>query len=1177
MPLYTKLSGTNPAMLKAMGLYPNMYDPPIDTKKKFVHQLQADRGRERTISFNRSNAEFKNEIYNPAFYEQMKVYTHGDFAGRVMAVYFTTEKMKNKMVQIANKLDDYTKAMPVSIAFSYRDDEGILCGLALAQYSGEYAEDSSNSKPLYAITVVRNTHAPNQERSITFISASDLLGLTNFDQNSDINRRAKTNIPEGSILTEIKADINSEKIYELVSGILENNEISETKYLHLQKRIMDDHFDHRDITRPQITRLLKLAQYISPQVYEQCKTGSQSLNFYEESHYIKLLSRLLSASKRINPRNQEAITIAKGLLIEFFVAKHYQFLDNFALQELSPQQLTFIREKVEQAVSTDDHSLFDENSFNELSNEWHQSYHFQECLLHLKEAIFYCENAAIQKELQSKLPAFEKLASKQARLNLKQKNIVLTSLSHMYAFAHNPTQLDNLNNWKKTYRDFQWDIPQLIAQQQTFAILTQSLNEKSHSISNPFIKQEILTRLSSLKNLQIDTYKPESREIIIQLVETLNNFVETPNEDVYNKLKHYYKKFHITLPPSALLLQSPELANCNYMLSKTTGSYCYDSQGRMVYDAVNNKGQIVMVSRDIQSATEQQAFETALSNALKDKTQIGAKIIEGYRKIPKHNILPIQQELQIYIHTLTNQYQQIFVEYGFNEQECSDLMTQTLSDINQRVMDKLATGLVGAFIRDAKLSRSPDLNHLNRVLKEGIEELKHESKEVFHTHIKKKYAQKIRTQNFNLKEAKHPLIFYHLNKDLGLSTYTEIKESKSGVTYQQITTFHINEQLEAQEKISRLRLQMIASVDNLELFGQSLNDITAKYKMKNQLTSYAFIGPYAEDSQPLDMIQSHLSKAHQFNREHLADDQPIILVQAIDQSGEGHALGYSFLDLTGTRNEATLMAEMAMCANISNDFDLTPYRRFLTSPQTMLSTLYQKLIKSPLLYRSAEGSEMLTQIQHLKTQWQIEANTEAMNDEDLIKKALQKLMAFDLHFGHEYANLLQAMSLTIDKQALIHSNPNTPTWTLNDAQMFDAINRFPRIKAALTSLAHAQDKPNAIAAADALKNNLKQMYDDSLQQGISPLPNLVSQATGTVGTEIKQDLQNMKQNIALRLQHDAQPSNQAKKSILKTTTVNKRHQRTQKSSNKKIRFPSENEQSNVDMDTNNISHRKNKS
>lgn len=250
------------------------------------------------------------------------------------------------------------------------------------------------------------------------------------------------------------------------------------------------------------------------------------------------------------------------------------------------------------------------------------------------------------------------------------------------------------------------------------------------------------------------------------------------------------------------------------------------------------------------------------------------------------------------------------------------------------------------------------------------------------------------------------------------------------------------------------------------------------------------------------------------------DTKPMCYVQAISVNRAGRALGYySYIPFVrqgfgwniNVQNEATLMAEMALmnncCCKDSDRLlwtDITKqYQSFLQrQPATWLQRFLG--INSVYLFKTKEGREICNKIADIKLSWQgstiLNSN---LTVEEFSRLALQKMTAFDLHFSHDYAKLIQALSLYIEKKALFGCKSGNERTVIicGRAVALDQIDLLDeksscRIKTAFINLCEASTPQAAKAAADALRQELDFIYNNRCVYSASSSIPLLDQGAG---------------------------------------------------------------------------------
>jgi hypothetical protein len=291
-------------------------------------------------------------------------------------------------------------------------------------------------------------------------------------------------------------------------------------------------------------------------------------------------------------------------------------------------------------------------------------------------------------------------------------------------------------------------------------------------------------------------------------------------------------------------------------------------------------------------------------------------------------------------------------------------------------------------------------------------------------------------------------------------------------------------------------------------------------KLKKIQNSYAFKGPFVYnlltamdagfyDETVLGNYQTQSAKytilgAHQYNADLLKQNnsdeaKPLCLAQAISVNLHGKPLGYSSY-IYGINDEATLLSEMSLCYSVLGDSILKNYKDFLNpKPAITFWDKFLRLFKSNYFVKTAEGSLLKASIENYKLSWKKEFFcTSSLDTLALAKTSIKKIMAFDLHFSHDYAKLIQSISLFIEQEAIFgckSGNERAPIIAERE-QILNKPEIHADIKEALQNLAEATDKIDAKQCAKILKNCIDKHYDDENLYGAAAVIPLLDQGAG---------------------------------------------------------------------------------
>ena len=223
-----------------------------------------------------------------------------------------------------------------------------------------------------------------------------------------------------------------------------------------------------------------------------------------------------------------------------------------------------------------------------------------------------------------------------------------------------------------------------------------------------------------------------------------------------------------------------------------------------------------------------------------------------------------------------------------------------------------------------------------------------------------------------------------------------------------------------------------------------------------------------------------LQGAHQYNTTHDA----MCFVQNISVNGFGDTLGYKSSD--PLVRESTLMAEMALIHTLCDAQTFAPlleqYQEYLgTQPRT------------PYFSETTQGDAAQVHIFAIKNAWKKETST-TQDPVAAVNMSLKKLIAHDLHFTHEYAKLIQTLSVFAEEASIGGcKSGNERAQAINGrVLMLDAMKPGSAIAKQLAQLANAPEDGVA-AAAKALNQCINQEYNDKGLYAAASVISLVDQ------------------------------------------------------------------------------------
>ncbi|MDX2347214.1 MAG: hypothetical protein QNK11_10135 [Legionella sp.] len=197
---------------------------------------------------------------------------------------------------------------------------------------------------------------------------------------------------------------------------------------------------------------------------------------------------------------------------------------------------------------------------------------------------------------------------------------------------------------------------------------------------------------------------------------------------------------------------------------------------------------------------------------------------------------------------------------------------------------------------------------------------------------------------------------------------------------------------------------------------------------KNQIRSRAFIyNSYTAINDRLDDLsgKNHQTQsaghillgAHAYNKTQIENhpDNPVFcFVQNISVNGFGDTLGYDNKD--SWVQESTLMAEMALAHTLYDPSDEISSRSFETAIDA-----YKQYLNDPkdkLFSESDSGEKAILALTTLKVHYASLTPETQQSPIETAKSALRKLMASDLHCDHNYAKLIQSLSVYIEEASI---------------------------------------------------------------------------------------------------------------------------------------------------------------
>ncbi|MGV3740441.1 MAG: hypothetical protein ACO1N3_04030, partial [Gammaproteobacteria bacterium] len=630
------------------------------------------------------------------------------------------------------------------------------------------------------------------------------------------------------------------------------------------------------------------------------------------------------------------------------------------------------------------------------------------------------------------------------------------------------------------------------------------LRENITICPHPYIRKEIKKNLRFLQRNQ-QAFNADLEQIIsLNKFVTLLNSISTQNSvdtNTIEELEKFYSEFGlapISNEQKNHLLQRTPIALMHEQINEK--NYIFDTQGHILVTTLrtDEKNPVVTYSLDVTTSHPKIAteFTELLTAALqKQTTARDAGRILNLFNAKKMAISPLQEYLQIYLTQLAQTYQIAMQESNLSDQAVQAAIMESLHEINPEIITILARGLVRASnIGHFKEMLKLDTQKLNKILSEAQDDLCQHSKSILIKHLRQQFHSQSATTN--TASIPNP-IHEHKEKNIQNVYFDETQpfayeiEVKSPVPDYLCSEINVyrsqNNSFSIYDLIDHIRIQ--TSAFN---FPEDMPDNVYQTQFQNRLTQIARTYSLRRPDRPLvynlygasmEQISQNLSAVHHYNRGVRAENMsklPLCLLQAWNLSNPPLNMGYSLFDLNGTISETTLMCEMALCDQILNknsqSLQFDAYDNFLNR-----SSFLDNILSKNLFAFSADGRQMRRQIEEHKISWKETQYPDDVRDPQKITvRALQKLMAFNLHYDPVHALLVQALSLHIQDKSLLSEDEEYSEQTLHlglgHAHIFDLPQLPPNLIEPFNMLLCATDKKTAATAANIIKDHMETYY-----------------------------------------------------------------------------------------------------
>ena len=1111
---YRKYTDNYEAMIEAFGLR-QTEDNPMGinlnsiSRQVYADDLIKDKYRATVIELRpppHSAVSSKHRIYDVNEFDNFPCYGQGEYEGTAFFFMFSANPI------FAQKTYEYRSQNEHDIRFSnylgipYLDDDGTPCALGIYRFGHD-------PDALYVLCSIRNTHASYDQREVTFVCSEDLI--TSGDYTSLAGNHNEEVINSDKILRKLRPQIKSKKMSELLATLFdEEQKITEDNYNRLAARIGPYNLDNRDLFQHQIEKIMTYIDGLPSPVADQIRHNIQenTLEFFEHDNYNEFLSYLVKTAQTQAPEDSLLIQNFRDIYLEFLVINLY-----LKRQDRKKDCETGIEEEITNNL----YEYFTQNTegtnnprtkekFIAKANQLYRKTHLYQMVSHLDNVIEDSEYSAKVKEKFSILAArIHKIESQFLNYNRSQQMTVLHFIEELASFIDTPNE-QSYATLSMRYPKLKLDPKDLESvmiaiERDRIAKQMSQLKQNMVACEHIYVKQEIQKNISNLHGFLRNMKSLSDYTKASQFIYFLNTFSQTtnPKERELTILEKFYTD--LGLPPlnpaekKSLLLPSL-LSPINAEIEKH--NYIFDTQGHIVTTSLGHQGsrKLVTCSLDPTKSHPEIAaqFTDLLSTSLQN-TQTTAyytgKLLYLFHK-NKHAIFPLQQSLQIYLLQLAKTYQTQLQEQD-QEFKLSDSMIQaavmnTLHNLSPTVVNLLTNGLVrssniGHFVAAIRL----DINTLNTILKEAQIELQERGKAILIQQLQQQVqAQNPAKADEGSQASNSELQTIYFDATQPLAQVTTSRNLEPGYMCTDLTMYSQQDNIVSEHGIDQIRMSTTAFN-----FSEETNDATFQTNFSERLSQINTAYKFRREFFPLgynlynsnrEQMRKNIAGIHHFNRGAIANPKllfPLCLLQTWNISGSGQNLSYSYLDLSGDGNELTLMNEMGLCSFISNKifgtaFNLDLYKQFLAPSASLIGNLFS----ATKFVSSTEGRQMRSNIATLKASWrEVQFKGDTLSPQTFTARALQKLMAFDLHYLAENALLTQTLSLATQDKSLLFEPEDTlePTLAmgLGYAQIFNIPELPNTLKEAFNALLCATDKRTAAIAANSIKDEIADYYN----------------------------------------------------------------------------------------------------
>jgi len=576
-------------------------------------------------------------------------------------------------------------------------------------------------------------------------------------------------------------------------------------------------------------------------------------------------------------------------------------------------------------------------------------------------------------------------------------------------------------------------------------------------------------------------------------------------------------------------------------------------------------------------------FENRLKAALEQiQTKNSAQLLAELKNQPRGSIIALQQEYHFHLSLVTRVYQKL-QQFQSHKEPLEKARQNTLKQVNDLVIKAYAQALKESMKVDGTISQS----QLNKKLDKARKEILPQAHTLLMHEIVKQTQIILDPANFDdklLKETAEATTatandLLHLDVQQGLATLIAGSESTSHdrkpgkeFGHRQMITHHLAEKSITANMNPRIQIRTPSPVVKKGLSGDKayiddvkikLNTITQEYDLAMRLdtngkkprafifNSYTAIHDRIGDiNGNLQTISAeHMLKgAHAYNAEQLLSDEatPVFcFLQNISVNGFGKTLGYQ--GKSELIIESTLMAELSLIHTLYDTLPKTEqsladeifkqYKNYLTFERD----------KQPFFSQSQYAVNAQIMIGNLKRNWRNPESQKKSEYDDVetnAKRCLQKLITHNLHYTHQYARLIQALSVFSEEASLGGcKSGNERAQSVNGRvalldKELNTVGQKTPLKNVLHMLANA-DRTNTLIHCKQLNEWVDNAYNKSGLQGGTSLVSLVDQGAAAkveakpVGPHVSRNLAEARIDVMTNLQQANTAPMQAHKDLTK--------------------------------------------